>query len=96
MEYIEQPSEEISDENILNFHLSHRTIPDFSYQPNKNTPDFIWKYLSSSNLLENIDTIDLEDIEKIYLIEKATHEKNYSEKDLFDFIKDFSLILINY
>ena len=51
MKYVEQPNEEISDKNILNFHLSHRTIPDFSYQPKKNTPDFIWKYLSSSNLL---------------------------------------------
>ena len=89
MEYIEQPSEEISDKNILNFHLSHRTIPDFSYQPKNNTPDFIWKYLSSSNLLENKDTIDLEDIEKISLIEKATHEKNYSEKELFELYKRF-------
>ena len=89
MKYVEQPSEEISDKNILNFHLSHRTIPDFSYQPKNNTPDFIWKYLSSSNLLENIDTIDLEDIEKISLIEKATHEKNYSEKELFELYKRF-------
>ena len=89
MNYIEQPSEEISDKNILNFHLSHRTIPDFSYQPKNNTPDFIWKYLSSSNLLENIDLIDLEDIEKISLIEKATHEKNYSEKELFELYKRF-------
>ena len=80
MKYIEQPSEEISDKNILNFHLSHRTIPNFNYQPKNNTPKFIWKYLSSSNLLENIDTIDLEDIEKISLIEKATHEKNYRRK----------------
>jgi len=89
MRYVEQPNEEISDKNILNFHLSHRTIPDFSYLPKKNTPDFIWKYLSSSNLLENIDTIDLEDIEKISLIEKATHEKNYDEKELFELYKRF-------
>ena len=89
MKYVEQPSEEISDKNILNFHLSHRTIPDFSYQPKNNTPDFIWKYLSSSNLLENIDSIDLEDTEKISLIEKATHEKNYSEKELFELYKRF-------
>ena len=89
MKYVEQPSEEISDKNILNFHLSHRTIPDFTYQPKNSTPDFIWKYLSSSNLLENIDTIDLEDIEKISLIEKATHEKNYSEEELFELYKRF-------
>ena len=39
--------------------------------------------------VENIDTIDLEDIEKISLIEKATHEKNYSEKELFELYKRF-------
>ena len=89
MKYVEQTNEEISDKNILNFHLSHRTIPDFTYQPKNNTPDFIWKYLSSANLLENIDLIDLEDIEKISLIEKATHEKNYSEKELFELYKRF-------
>ena len=89
MKYVEKSNKEISDKNILNFHLSHRTIPDFSYQPKKNTPNFIWKYLSASNLLENIDTIDLEDIEKISLIERATHEKNYDEKELFELYKRF-------
>ena len=46
MAYTEKANEKISDKNILNFHLSHRTIPDFSYQPKNSTPDFIWKYLS--------------------------------------------------
>ena len=89
MEYIEQTDNKILEDNILNFHLSHRTNLEFIYQPNKNTPKFIWKYLSSSNLLEKVDSIDLEDSEKIYLIEKATHENNYEEKDLFDLYKRF-------
>ena len=89
MEYIEKADDKISDKNILQFHLSHRTNPNFVYEPNENTPKFIWKYLSSSNLLENIDTIDLEDGEKISLIEKATHEKNYEEKELFELYKRF-------
>ena len=89
MEYIEKADGKISDKNILNFHLSHRTNSDFTYQPNKNTPKFIWRYLSSSNLLENIDTINLEDAEKISLIEKATHEQNYEEKELFELYKRF-------
>tara|TARA_Y100001936_G_C16085531_1_gene681411 strand:+ start:177 stop:1934 length:1758 start_codon:yes stop_codon:yes gene_type:complete len=89
MQYIDKPNKDISDKNILNFHLSHRTIQDFSYQPKKDSPDFVWKYLSSTNLLENIETIDLEDIEKISLIEKATHEKNYEEKKLFELYKRF-------
>ena len=89
MEYIDKDDGKISDQNILNFHLSHRTISDFSYQPTKNTPKFIWRYLASSNLLENVNAIDLEDEEKIYLIEKATHEQNYEEKDLFELYKRF-------
>ena len=89
MNYIENADNKISDENILNFFLSHRTNPDFIYKPNKNTPKFIWKYLSSSNLLIDIDTIDLEDSENIYLIEQATHEKNYEEEELFELYKRF-------
>ena len=89
MEYTEKVDDRVSDKNLLNFHLSHRTISDFKYEPNENTPKFIWKYLSSSNLLENIDTIDLEDAEKISLIEQATHEKNYDEKELFELYKRF-------
>ncbi len=89
MNYIENADSKISDVNILNFFLSHRTNPDFIYKPNKNTPKFIWKYLSSSNLLIDIDTIDLEDSENIYLIEQATHEKNYEEEELFELYKRF-------
>ena len=89
MEYIDEADGKTSDKNILNLHLSHRTNPDFVYELSENTPKFIWKYLSSSNLLENIDTIDLEDSTKVALIEKATHEKNYEEKELFELYKRF-------
>ena len=89
MEYIEKTDENVSDENILNFHLSHRTSTEFIYQPSENTSKFIWKYLSSSNLLENVNTVDLEDGEKIFLIEKATHDKNYEEEELFELYKRF-------
>jgi hypothetical protein len=89
MEYIDEADGKTSDKNILNLHLSHRTNPDFIYELSENTPKFIWKYLSSSNLLENVDTIDLEDSTKVALIEKATHEKNYEEKELFELYKRF-------
>ena len=89
MEYIEKNDGNVSDENILNFHLSHRTSTEFIYQPSENTSKFIWKYLSSSNLLENVNTVDLEDGEKISLIEKATHDKNYEEEELFELYKRF-------
>ena len=89
MEYIEKNDGNVSDENILNFHLSHRTSTEFIYQPSENTSKFIWKYLSSSNLLENVNTVDLEDGEKISLIEKATHDNNYEEEELFELYKRF-------
>jgi len=89
MGYTEKADENISDKNILNFHLSHRTSNNFTYNPKENSPKFIWKYLSSSNLLENVNEINLEDVEKISLIEKATHEQNYEEKKLFELYKRF-------
>jgi len=80
---------EISEESLLAFHLSHRTNLDFTFEPNINTSQLIWKYLSSSNLLESIDIIDLEDTDKIFTIEKATHDKNYKESELFAFYERF-------
>ena len=49
----------------------------------------IWKYLSTSNLLYDIEEIDVEELDKISLIEKATHDKNYSEDNLFSLYKRF-------
>ena len=48
---IEKPDENISEKSILDFHLAHRTNPDFFFEPKKNTDPLIWKYLSTSNLL---------------------------------------------
>tara|TARA_B100000427_G_scaffold155664_1_gene129391 strand:+ start:213 stop:1964 length:1752 start_codon:yes stop_codon:yes gene_type:complete len=89
MGYNEKNPVEISEKNILNFHLSHRTNLKFKYEPNENTKKEIWKYLSSSNLLEDIALIDLENSEKIKIIESATHENNYSEEELFELYKRF-------
>ena len=89
MGYSSENNQKISEKTILDFYLSHRSDSNFDYKPSKKTPKYIWKYLSSANLLENIDTIDLEDYEKISLIEQATHENNYSEKELFDLYRRF-------
>ena len=87
--YIDQPNKEISEKSILDFHIAHRTNSEFSYDPKKDTPKLIWKYLSTSNLLYNIQDLEITDIDKISTIEKATHDKNYSEQDLFEFYKRF-------
>ena len=80
----EEESNQISDKNLLELHLSHRVVENFEYTPNENTSKEVWKYLASANLLEKVENIDLEDIEKINLIEKAVHENNYNEEDLFN------------
>ncbi len=82
--YEEEPNLEISEETLLDFHLSHRTNQNFAFEPKIDTNKLIWKYLSYSNLLENIDLVDLEDQKKVDTIEMATHEKNYEEKELYN------------
>tara|TARA_B100001029_G_scaffold175979_1_gene178217 strand:- start:637 stop:2388 length:1752 start_codon:yes stop_codon:yes gene_type:complete len=89
MGYSSENDGELSDKDILDFHLSHRINAELKYKPNNNTPKIIWKYLSSSNLLQNVSDIDLENIEEISIIENATHEKIYEEKDLFELYKRF-------
>ena len=87
--YVEEANQEISENSILDFHLAHRTNPKFLFEPKENTSKLIWKYLSTSDLLYNLQDIEITDIDKISTIEKATHDKNYSEEKLFQFYKRF-------
>ncbi len=87
--YIEEASDEISEDSILDFHLAHRTNSEFSFQPDENTSKLIWKYLSNSNLLPDLTNIDISEEDKISVVEKATHYKIYSEKGLFEYYKKF-------
>jgi len=89
MGYSNKSSEKISENTILDFHLSHRTNPEFKFVPRETTSKEIWKYLSTSNLLDDIQAIELTDVNKISIVEKATHEKNYMEKELFELYKRF-------
>ena len=89
MGYANKPETTISEKTILDFHLSHRTNPEFKFIPTENTSRQIWKYLSTSNLLDNIQAVDINDLEKISTVEKETHEKNYTEKEMFELYKRF-------
>jgi hypothetical protein len=89
MGYVNEAEATISQNTILDFHLSHRTNPQFKFVPKDTTSKEIWKYLSTSNLLDDIQTVELTDINKISIIEKATHQKNYTEKELFELYKRF-------
>ena len=93
MGYIEEIDQEISEKSILKFHLSHKTNPEFKFVPNEFTSKNIWRYLSISNLLEGIENIDLEDLNKISIIERATHERNYTEKELYNLYKRFQFTI---
>ena len=87
--YIDEVNKEVSENSILDFHLAHRTNPEFTFEPKKDTSKLIWKYLSTSNLLYRIQDLEITDTDKISTIEKATHDKNYSEEELFEFYKRF-------
>ncbi len=85
----EKKDDLISDDNILKFHLSHKTNENFLYEPNIDTPNYLWKYLSTSNLLKDTNLINLENSEQVKLIETATNEGAYEEKELFNLYKRF-------
>ena len=89
MGYSNEPETEISENTILDFHLSHRTNLDFKFEPKNSTSKEIWRYLSTSYLLENIQDIELTDVGKIASIEQAIHDGNYPEKELFELYKRF-------
>ena len=44
-----EPNAELSEKNILYFHLSHKTVKDFEFDPKIDTSKLIWNYLSTSN-----------------------------------------------
>jgi hypothetical protein len=79
----------ISEKSILDFHLSHRTNPNFNFEPSKSTTKNIWKYLSTSNLLDSLEDINIEDENKIRIIEKATHDNNYTEEELYNLYRKY-------
>jgi hypothetical protein len=87
--YIEETDDEVSDKNLLNFYLSHIANSDFQYDPSMKTSKYIWKYLSSSNLLEDPNSIDLEDETKFNLYEWATANNSYNKKKLFNIYGKF-------
>tara|TARA_B100001027_G_scaffold137130_1_gene95240 strand:- start:532 stop:2307 length:1776 start_codon:yes stop_codon:yes gene_type:complete len=89
LKYSDKINNKISEKSIFDFYLAHQTNPNFYFEPNNQTKKIIWKYLSSANLLDSFQEVDISDIDKIATIEKAVHDKNYPEKDLFELYKKF-------
>ena len=81
--YTSKIDDSISEKSIFDFHLAHKTNPNFEFQPDEKTSKIIWKYLSSANLLSSLKEVDITELDKISNIEKAVHNKNFSENELF-------------
>ena len=96
MNYNSDVNNEVSENNILDFHLSHKVISNFEYQPKKNTPKFIWKYLSNANLLQNTELIDLENYDEISLLNKQLMKVITMRMNYLSYTKDFNLISTNF
>ncbi|RPG94656.1 MAG: hypothetical protein CBE46_002100 [Candidatus Pelagibacter sp. TMED286] len=88
-QYTSKIDSEISEKSILDFHLAHQTNPNFIFEPNESTKKIIWKYLSSANLLNSFKEIDITELDRISVLEKAVHNRNFPEKDLLNVYKRF-------
>ena len=80
----EKTNQKIVDNNLFNFYLYQITAEDFNYQPNEKTDQYIWRYLSSSNLIQ---INDFEDEKVILTYEKAAAEDSFKSEDIFNIYK---------
>ena len=76
----ESGGNKILDDNLLNFYLSHITSDNFEYEPTEKTDKYIWRYLSSANLIK---TKDFENEEIILTYEQAAAENSFEEEEVF-------------
>ncbi len=74
-------SQKIVDNNLFNFYLSQITSTEFSYKPTEKTNKYIWRYLSSANLI-NIE--NYEDEATIITYEKAASQNTFEKKEIFN------------
>ena len=79
-----ETSKKILDNNLLNFYLSHITSTDFEYKPDAKTDKYIWRYLSSANLIKSND-FENEDV--ILTYEKAAAENSFESEKIFNIYK---------
>ena len=77
--YSENAKINISEKNLLEFHLSYLVKENFLFEPKENTKKIIWQYLSSNNLLTNANDIDLDDREKIRSFEIVSKDSIFDK-----------------
>jgi len=76
----DQTTQKILDNNLLNFYLSYITSDNFEYQPNDKTDKYIWKYLTSANLVQ-IKNFEDEDVVLTY--ELAAAQNSFEKDEIF-------------
>ena len=76
----EKTSQKILDNNLLNFYLSHITNDNFIYEPTEKTDKYIWRYLSSANLIK---IENLEDENVITTYEQAASKNSFENDEIF-------------
>ena len=80
LEITDKSTPKILDNNLLNFYLSHITSDNFQYEPSDKTDKYIWRYLSSVNLVK-IHNFEDEDI--ILTYEQAASENSFENDEIF-------------
>jgi len=76
----DRTEQKILDNNLFNFYLSHVTIDNIQYEPNDTTDKYIWRYLSSANLIQT-DSFENEDV--ILTFEKAAAKNTLDNDEIF-------------
>jgi hypothetical protein len=76
----EKTNQEILDNNLLNFYFSHITNSNFNYVPDDKTDKYIWRYLSSANLIK---ISDFQNEETILAYEQAAQENSFEKSEVF-------------
>ena len=82
-------TQKINDKNLLYFYLSQTTVDEFNYKPNKKTSKLIWRYLTSSNLINFGENEIIEEIETIKLYESAAAEGTFNKEEIFNIYKRY-------
>jgi len=76
----EKTNQKILDNNLLNFYLSYITSNNFKYEPTDKTDKYIWRYLSSANLIE-VNNFENENV--ILTYEQAALKNSFEKDEIF-------------
>jgi len=77
----DKTDQKILDNNLLNFYLSSIASDNFKYEPSDKTDPYIWRYLTSANLIE---VNNFEDENIILTYEQAAAQDTFDKDEIFN------------